>query len=231
MDRTKWFTMVGFEANSNDYSEEDCNDNGTDISENEKFDAESEYDREQENASSPIESGGTCRQDEGTIPDVTTDSIYNIQNQTFEEFMNEKGFEQFEYPTADDGVVDAWGISPHKKLSPGKLKSLELEYKRRTGNSAQAEQQSSGGNDDIKSLFALFSGINPAWKMFFKIPAQRTAAEELLSRENLDGLKKIIEVAKASNAEPADVFSPKIYSPYDLITKMNKLKAYAKRNQ
>jgi hypothetical protein len=79
---------------------------------------------------------------------------------------------------------------------------------------------------EILQLFDAFKGISPEYLLWRQIPVQRDAARALLDKY---GLEKTIAFVEASQRVKNEEFAPQVYSPYDLLKKLPKLKAHEER--
>lgn len=77
---------------------------------------------------------------------------------------------------------------------------------------------------EVLTLFGWFSEINPAYLMWRRVPAQRDAAKQLLAKYGLEKTKVLFDYAVEVKDDP---FAPHVTSPYELLTKLSKLRKYA----
>lgn len=81
---------------------------------------------------------------------------------------------------------------------------------------------------DVIAVFVMFSKLNSVWSEWSRIPAQRQAAKSLLEKHKLLGVQNLVTYYTSVKD---DQFAPKIYSPYDLLNKFAKLKAYREKQR
>ena len=148
------------------------------------------------------------------------------EKQTFEEFMEDRGYYQYEYPTSEDGVITSWGKSPSSKVSDGVLRSLQREYSRLSGV-AQSETRPPKVVSEINQVFYLFKKLNPAYETWYRNKTQRAAAEFLLSKSDVAGIERVINIYLKHKDKP---FCPQIDSPDSLVKKMAKLIDFHEKN-
>jgi hypothetical protein len=80
----------------------------------------------------------------------------------------------------------------------------------------------------INPIISLFEKINPSFKRLYSNKTQRAAAERLLKQYGQEKLEKMIAALPEINATP---YAPTITTPYDLETKMGKLKAWVEKQK
>lgn len=83
-------------------------------------------------------------------------------------------------------------------------------------------------NKQISELIDLFRYINPSYKRFFSIPAQRNALKNLLESFSFTQLQKAISILPETNCKE---YAPVITSPFELELKITKLISFVQREK
>ena len=83
-------------------------------------------------------------------------------------------------------------------------------------------------NKQINELINEFKNVNPAYKKFFAIPAQRKALKNLLETFSYAQLQNAIKILPETNFKE---YAPVISSPFELELKIAKLMIFVQREK
>jgi len=83
-------------------------------------------------------------------------------------------------------------------------------------------------NKQISELISEFKNVNPAYKKFFAIPAQRKALKNLLETFSYAQLQNAIKILPETNFKE---YAPVISSPFELELKITKLMIFVQREK
>lgn len=156
-----------------------------------------------------------------SLDKIRKEASEEAEKMSYKDYMNQKGYLPCEVEDKDGNVISWWQDEKGVSLSLGAEKKFKNEYENQGRHLQEKKEWDFKTPQNVKDIFDLFD--NPASITWLNNSTQKKAATELLKYSTYGEIKILVKKAKEIITEQ---FAPKISSPYDLLTKMEKLKAY-----